>query len=155
MSGDKARVLVVEGSDDIRNLEREVVRQAFKSGVVEIVESRSAKTALEKFSSEPFHLLLLDVSPYQPSDAVRDLIRESRARQRCPAIAFSTGRIDQETLKMLAADHCFAIFPKPFDPKDVQSTIHEALEAHSRSTDALVSPVLHGIMRMLHGASEK
>jgi len=154
MSDEQLRILVVEESDDIRKLEREVVRHTFRPAIVEIVEERTAASAVERYQTEVFHLLLLDVSSHQASEAIHELVRASRIRQRCPVICFSTGRIDRETLKILAADHCFAIFPKPFDPKDVQATIREALEAHSQSIDALVSPVLHGIIKMLHSKEE-
>jgi len=155
MSDDLFRVLIVEESDDIRRLEREVVRQTFRPALVEIEEIRTAREAVERYQTEAYHLLLLDVSSQQASEAIRDLVRASRTRQRCPVIAFSTGRIDQDTLRILAADHCFAIFPKPFDPESVQATIREALEAHSKSIDAVVSPVLHGIMKMLHSSDKE
>lgn len=155
MSEDLVRVLIVEESDDIRRLEREIVRQTFRPGLVEIEEIRTAKAAVEKYQTEVYHLLLLDVSSQQASESIRDLVRASRVRQRCPVIAFSTGRIDKDTLCILAADHCFAIFPKPFDPESVQATIREGLEAHSKSIDAIVSPVLHGIMKLLHPPEEK
>lgn len=122
---------------------------------MEIVAERDAKAAVERFKTEPFHLLLIDVSPFQDGEAIRELIHTSRVRQRSPSIAFSTGRIDRETLKMLANDHCFAVFPKPFDPQEVERTIREAFEAHSRSVDAAVSPILHGILDLLHPREER
>jgi CheY-like chemotaxis protein len=146
----KPRVLIVERSDEIRTLQRAIVRKALSPLETEIIESASAESMVEQFRTEPFHLLLVDASPSQNREAVRELVRASKVRQRCPSIAFSTGRIDRETLKSLADDHCFAIFPKPFEPQDVASAIEESIRAHAKSVDAVLSPVLHGVLAFLH-----
>jgi DNA-binding NtrC family response regulator len=145
-----ARVLVVEHSSAIRGLLKTIAVHSFAPAPIEVTEKTYAEEAVEQFRSEPFHFLLVDISPAQQMKAVRELVHASHVRQRCPSIAFSTGRIDRATLEALASDHCFAIFPKPFDPSDVTLAIREALEAHVHSVDALVSPVLHGVMRLLH-----
>lgn len=150
MSKLNPRVLIVEKSDEIRTLQQAIVRKTLRTLEAEIIESRSAASVVETFRTEPFHLLLVDVSPMQSTEAVRELVRASKVRQRCPSIAFSTGRIDRETLKALADDHCFAIFPKPFEPEDVASAIEESIRAHAQSVDAVISPVLHGILELLH-----
>lgn len=150
MSEEKPRVLIVESSPGIQQLQKEIVRRTLQSDRIEIVSERKASAAVTHFSGSPFHLAMIDVSPAQSAEAVRELIHTSRVRQRCPTIAFTTGRIDRDTLKMLADDHCFAVFPKPFEPEDVATAIREAFEAQAASTDSVISPVLHGIIRLLH-----
>lgn len=150
MSDEQLRVLIVEPSEEIRKLERLLVRHTFSPRGVEIVESAVAASALEQFKTEVFHLLLVDVSAQQSAEAVQSLVHTSRTRHRCPTIAFSTGKIDQSTLESLARDHCYAIFAKPFEPVEVQATIREAFDAQAHSAESVISPVLHGIMKLIH-----
>lgn len=145
---DTVRIMIVEPHRDIRALQEAVVKRALAGLTLELVEVASPAEAIEPFGSDPFHLLLIDVT--KQSDALKQVINLSRSRQRCPTIAFTTGRVDRATLELLAKDHVFSIFPKPFDPSDVANAIAESFEAQAKSVDAVISPILHGILKHLH-----
>ena len=143
----RARAILVENDRSIRALQRTIIKRALGKEV-EIVETASYEEATEHVKKSIFHLMFVDVS--RPSEGLTKLLNASRNRQRIPVLAFTTGRVERETMKLLVSDHVYAVFPKPFDPQDVIDGIVEAFEEHDRSADRIITPLLHGIVKQLH-----
>lgn len=139
-----ARALIVEPDENIRKLQRMILRQ--HAGADEVVERISLSEAIPVFKSEDFDFAMIDIS--RPDDQLGEFLHISRKDQRVPVIAFTSSEVSRETLQLLVTDHVFAVFPKPFELETVTASVRAALEAERTGT---LYPSFHGFLHKLHG----
>jgi DNA-binding response OmpR family regulator len=141
------RAIIVESDAGIRKLQSRILRQHAAADA--IVERSVVADALGIFSSEHFDFAMVDIS--RPSDELREFLDVSRSRQKSPVIAFTTGVVDRDTMKLLVTDHVFAVFPKPFELEEVAASVRAAIAAAAAGT---LHPKFFGFLKKRHDASE-
>ncbi|HEX8618861.1 MAG TPA: hypothetical protein VF911_14855 [Thermoanaerobaculia bacterium] len=85
---------------------------------------------------------MVDIS--RPGDELREFIHVSRRRQKTPVIAFTSGVVSRDTLELLASDHVFAVFPKPFELSEVAKSVRQAVEL---AAAGMLYPKLFGFLQ--------
>jgi DNA-binding NtrC family response regulator len=137
------RAIIIEPDESIRKLQRLILRQNVHAD--EIVEKFTVDDAMPVFTAEHFDFTMVDIS--RPTEKLNEFLYISKKRQKTPVIAFTTGELTRETLKLLVDDHVFAVFPKPFEVAAVASSVNAAVEAARKGT---LHPTFHGFLEKLH-----
>lgn len=110
-AGSKARVLLVEDEDDIRDNTAELMRILG----YEVLEAASAEAALTLLARQP-DIVLTDLQlPGLGGEALAQLVRQQLPRAR---IAFMSGASH-------ASDAADALLPKPYDAKQLQALLEK------------------------------
>lgn len=137
------RAIIIEPDESIRKLQRLILRQNMHAD--EIVEMATIDSALPLYAAEHFDFTMVDIS--RPTDELHEFLHISRKRQKTPVIAFTTGELSRETLKLMVDDHVFAVFPKPFEVHAVATSVGAAIEA---ARVGKLHPKFYGFLEKLH-----
>lgn len=142
-----SRAIIVEPDESVRRLQRMILRQ--HAGADDIVERTCLRDALPVYASDHFDFAMVDIS--RQDGALEEFLRISRRKQKSPVIAFTTGPVSRDVLQMLAGDHVFAIFPKPFELDQIVASVKSAIDASATGT---LYPKLFGFLQKSSGANE-
>jgi DNA-binding NtrC family response regulator len=116
----KKRILIVDDDTSVRDALKKLLKKANYDASV----AADGLEAVERFFSEHFHLLILDLDmPRKDGWAASENI--TRLNPYVP-IVIMTGLPDQYAIASAAG--AGAIFEKPFDPEDLLGTINGLLE---------------------------
>ena len=122
MAGERTVILIVDDEASIRRL---VFKKLSGEGY-ECQEAGNAEQALDKLTSEPVSLVLLDIK--MPGKSGIELLPEIKTRFPDTAVVMATATTDINTaiecMKLGAYDY----ITKPFDPEDILFSVQRALE---------------------------
>src|SRR3989338_2929100 len=122
MAGERTVILIVDDEASIRRL---VLKKLSGEGY-ECQEAGNAEQALDKLTSEPVSLVLLDIK--MPGKSGIELLPEIKTRFPDTAVVMATATTDINTaiecMKLGAYDY----ITKPFDPEDILFSVQRALE---------------------------
>lgn len=133
-----ARVLIVEDTDDSREMLAEFMRMLS----LDVDEARSGHEAFEKFRAAPPSLVVSDIAmPDGDGLSLMKAIRGLPAEEGglTPAIAVSAGQDPDEAI--LAGFHVY--LEKPIDPVKLLEVIRDFLDPSSARTPARAASTLH------------
>jgi CheY-like chemotaxis protein len=120
----KARVLIIEDEDEIRELLRMLV--TFWGHEVEVAPN--AEEGLDLFDQSPYDLVLTDLS--MPGMTGRDVIEHVRRRRPPPGVIMITGsatRLDDEW----AHEREIMLVRKPFVHAELRRAVDQVLNSHA------------------------
>lgn len=124
-----SRILIADRDEAIATLLETAV---CRIPACEVVLAHDAATAIELLQSQPFDLVLLDISMH--SDGLQTLEHVRSGDASCEVIALTTGVIQASLVQRLAAANVFAVVPKPFDLGQLASLVVESI--HGGRTSA-------------------
>jgi CheY-like chemotaxis protein len=123
-----ARILIAEDYDD----NRELLRLMLEGAGYDVRETRDGRELLEAARSEPFDLVLVDLS--MPNldgfGALRELRAEARTRE-LPCVAVTAFAAEQDRLRAFAAGFD-AYVAKPFRSKELLEAVERLLADGAR-----------------------
>ena len=130
---DSARILLVEDNDDNRMLIKAYLRQEPYC----VVEAENGAEAVERFKSEPFDIVLMDVQmPVMDGYAATRAIRVWEAevgRSRTPVIALTANAVKEDMERSLDAG-CDDHLTKPIKKQTLLGALRERLNHGDQST---------------------
>ncbi|MDG2126243.1 MAG: response regulator [Verrucomicrobiales bacterium] len=127
MAPDPPRVLVVE---DEALVAKDIQYTLQRLGYAVPTTVRSASEALEVIDGNPIpNLVLMDIGLDGPVDGITAATQITTA---CGApVVFITGHLDDETISRAKATNPYGYLIKPFDERELRSTVEVALARHN------------------------
>lgn len=122
MAREREKILIVDDEDSIRKL---VLKKLSGEGY-QCQEAGSAEQALDRLTSEPVGLVLLDVK--MPGKSGIELLPELKARFPDTAVIMATATTDISVAIECMKQGAYDYITKPFDMEDILHSVRRALE---------------------------
>lgn len=122
------KVLHVDDEDDIRTIAKMAMDVV---GDLEVLQCSSGAQALVEAAAFEPDLFLLDfMMPDMDGETTYKKLREIPGLENVPVI-YMTARVQSDFSKNLIENGALAVFPKPFDPMELCTQLHEAWDNRS------------------------
>ena len=144
-SGDEvAQALVIERDDGIAGLLRSLLNVHLHCSVT---TTDTIVAGVEEMKRETFAIVIVDIST---TAAGIELLTAETRKQKSTVLILTTGRIDRHALELFVSDHVYAVFPKPFDPRQLLDTLRQGLvEMKQPGNEAIVASLHRDVQTFL------
>ncbi|MBW4647983.1 MAG: response regulator [Kastovskya adunca ATA6-11-RM4] len=122
---ESARILIVE---DERIVAKDIERSLEELGYTVVASVASAETAIQKAREDQIDLILMDIYLQGDMDGI-EAAEQIKYISDIP-IVYLTANADENTLQRAKITEPFGYILKPFDERDLQTTIEIALRRH-------------------------
>lgn len=129
-----AKILVVE---DERIVAKDIVKSLQRLGYIVMASVASGEEAIQKVAENQPDLVLMDIMLKGEMDGI-EAAEEIRHNYEIPVV-YLTAYADENTLKRAKITDPFGYIIKPFDDRDLQTTIEIALRRHQAEAAVRVS----------------
>ena len=125
-----ARVLVADPEAAVRS----AILRALEDVGLEVVETTSARRALERFRKEPFALVITDIQMEEMTGF--DLLREVRIQDPDAVVVVMTGNASLETATTALRSGAYDYMIKPFDdPAMIRTVVNRAIDRYTLNSN--------------------